>query len=660
METRRTFGSLFPLIATVFLSLMIPGTSTARVTCIRFTSDRIADTTDLKRFRQFHQWKDKTGNELALAIWKYLSDYETGLYHFNEILEGPDPFDEYATVRDPLKILNTYNMAYCGIFGPVLDGIFQGAGFTQGRAFGLEAWNHCATEVWYEDSWHYLDVDVRGVLLRPDGIVASLAEAQSNRSLWVDPPSTIAPFFPKDQDKARLFDIYKDSRVHNYYRWFEMGHTMDFYLRSGESFTRFWAPQDERWHHLPRYARTKWIRDLIEQEPRGPKPNHRDFTRWNHGNGLFDYRPILTKTFTDFEDGCYAVKNLQPGESGLEIIRDGQAEVTFEIFTPYIIVPKLNDLDDPSDDTEASVVAVKGPIPAEVLVSLDHGLSWQTVGRTQANDTTPIDLTSIVKGTYGYLLKLETSGPAGSTAVDSLNIRTWVQVAPTSLPALKKGKTTFQYDTGDRYNKQTVPMLINPNTADPEDLNKYVLAVPSDYDPNRHTCRIRGEVIMRLAAPQGTKISWFTVGGTFRTDQGEQAKNTDNRIAYATGRPENFKEIYTSHVPTWVNHWRYNWDGDVVLADAADVAFVKYTGNTGLNTIRACLHLRKESIELLPNRAPENRIQAVHTYRVNGQLEETEKWLTEPTAYTIECPTEPENVSVKLEVPHGTRPRPED
>ena len=648
MEIRRIFGSDFPHIAAVLFCLMIPITSTARVTCIRLTSDHIADTTDIKRFRQFHQWTDKTGNELAIAIWKYLSDYETGLYHFNEILEGPDPFDEYATVRDPLKILNTYNMAYCGIFGPVTDGIFQGVGFTQGRSFGLEAWNHSATEVWYDNSWHYLDVDVRGVLLRPDGVVASLAEAQHSRSLWVNPASTITPFFPKDPDKARLFDIYKDSRVHNYYRWFEMGHTMDFYLRSGESFTRFWAPRGGRWHHLPRYSKTKSIRNLIEQEPRGPKPNHRDFSRWNHGNGLFEYQPILTNVSTDFEDGCYEVTNLQPGESGLEIVRDGEAEVTFEVFTPYIIVPQVNDLDDPDDDSGASVVAAKGPMPVEVLVSLDHGLSWQMAGQIQPHHTTAIDLASIVKGTYGYLLRLKTSGPAGSTAINSLNIKTWVQVAPTSLPALKKGKTTFQYDTGDRYNQRTIPMLINPNTADPEDLKKYVLELPTDYDPSRHTCRIKGEIILRLSAPTGTSISWFTVGATFRTHQGEQASNTDNRIAYAVDQPEDFKEIYKSQVPTWVNHWRYNWDQDVVLSDRTDTVYVKYTANTGLNTIRACLHL-------LPSRAPRDQIKAVHTYRIDGQLKRTEKWLTEPTVYTIECSAEPENVSVSLAAPHGKR-----
>jgi len=161
---------LLPLILVLtLLNIVASNSSVARVVCIRVTSEHTADTTDLNRFRQFPAWKDKSGNDLAIAIWKYLCDYETGLYHFNEILEGPDPFDEYAAVRDPLKIMNVYNMAYCGIFGPVLDGIFQGVGFEDARSFGVEAWSHCTTEVWYDGGWHYFDLDVRGALADANG-----------------------------------------------------------------------------------------------------------------------------------------------------------------------------------------------------------------------------------------------------------------------------------------------------------------------------------------------------------------------------------------------------------------------------------------------------------------------------------------------------------
>jgi hypothetical protein len=285
-------------------------------------------------------------------------------------------------------------------------------------------------------------------------------------------------------------------------------------------------------------------------------------------------------------------------------------------------------------------------LPVNVLVSLDHGLSWQYAGQAEPEQESAIvDLTPIVKGTYGYLLKLKTSGRAGATALDTLNIRTWVQVAPTSIPSLRKSKTTFQYGIGDRYGQRTTPMLVKPNTADPEDLRRHVPAMPVDYDPERHTCRVSGEIILRLTAPPDTKISWFTVGGTFRTHQGEQAKDTDNRISYAVEDPLNFEDIYKSEVPTWVNHWRYNWDGDVVLSDSAEVVYVKYTAKTGLNTIRACLHL-------LPRQVPQEHLRIVHGYRVNGKLMSTERAVTGPASYTLECPGEPENVYLRMEVPH--------
>jgi len=619
-------------------------TSYARVTCIRINSEHTADTTDLKRFRQFPVWKDKTGNELALAIWKYLCGYDTGLYHFNEILEGGDTFDEYATVRDPIKILNVYNMAYCGIFGPVLDGIFQGVGFERGRSFGLEAWNHCATELWYDNSWHYYDLDVRGVLLKADGTVASLDEAKRNRDLWVNPQVKIEPFFPKDNDKDKVFKIYRDSRIHYYYRWFEGSHTMDFYLRQGESFTRWWTPQGGRWHHLPRYNKTKWIKDLIETEPVGMKPNHRDFTCWNHGNGLFHYAPNLSEESSDFEDGVYAVKNLAPGKEGLNITRDGDAEVIFEIFTPYIIVAKINDLNDLDDDTEASIVTLSAGLPVDLFVSLDHGLTWQAAGHAKADELTTIDLTGKVKGTYGYLLKLSTSGRKGQKAVKSLSIDTWVQVAPISLPVLKNGINHLKYETGDSYGMNTTTMLVQPNTAEPGDLKKYLVDMPKDYDPKRDTSRIRGDAVLRLAAPAGKKIAWLSVGATFRTYQQEQAKKTDNRIAYAVGKPKGFKEIYKSSVPTWVNHWRYNRDLHIFLEKPAEVVYVKYTGNPGLNTVRACLHL-------IDNRPAQTRIGVVHGYKIGGLLHRKTIDLSQPADYTVTCEDEPENVFIEISIP---------
>jgi hypothetical protein len=373
------------------------------------------------------------------------------------------------------------------------------------------------------------------------------------------------------------------------------------------------------------------------------KPNHRNFTRWNHGNGLFHYAPDLSEASTDFTDGAYAGDNLVPGKKGLHLKQAGEGQVIFEVFTPYIIVAKINDLEDLTDDTEASVVTIESFLPVDAAVSLDNGITWETAGKIMPDGKVNIDLTHKVEGTYGYLLKLSTSGKESSPAIKSITIDTWVQVAPISLPRLKKGKNRLQYELGDRYGLLTVPMLVNPNTADPADLQKHLIAMPEDYDPERHTCRIKGDAILRLAAPAGMKIAWFSAGATFRTYQGPQAGKTDNRIAYSVGRPANFKEIYKSSVPTWTNHWRCNWDTDVVLDKPAEQVYVKYTGNPGLNVIRACLHL-------LPKQHPKTDLHIVHGFSINGRDQTRTIDLDKPDAYTIECDGEPENIFIEMTV----------
>lgn len=617
----------------------------ASVFCPRVLTEHTADVTELERFRNYDRWKDKPAEELAIALWQYLCDPKTGLFHMNTVQDGPDPWDEYSTVRDPVKLMNIYNVGYCGIFGPVLDGVFQGAGFADGRAFGLPGWNHCTTEVYYNGGWHYFDLDVRGALMKPDGSIASLAEAKTDRNLWVNPERSVEPFFSKDHDKAKVFQIYRDSDVHYYYRWFQMGHVMDFGLRQGETFTRYWHPQGGRWHHLSEYN-TGFVRNLLKQPPVGYKSNHPEFSIWTQGNGLWQYEPNLTSASSDFEDGARSVRNLTCGPSGLEFAEDGIGEAVFDVFTPWIIVPKVNDLADPTDDTEASIVTLDAARPITLLVSANHGKSWRAVTTLEPGNAS-VDLTRWVKGTYGYLLKLRSDGRAGELAVRTIRIETWVQVAPMSLPQLRSGLNHCRYEAGDRYGRGTQPMLVEPNVADPEDLKRYVLEMPRDYDPERRTARIRGDVIVRLEAPPGTLIDWFTAGACFNTHQKEAARKTDNRIAYAVGAPERFTELYKANVPTWVNHWRYQWDQDVLLDEPAQVVFVKYTGDPGLNVIRATLHLK-------PSKSPGTALTISHGYKIGDALREHHVDMPGPGNYLINVGGVPENLFVRMAVPSVT------
>jgi hypothetical protein len=579
-------------------------------------------------------------------VWQYLCDPETGLYHMNTVNDGPDPWGEYSTVRDPIKLLNVYNVGYCGIFGPVLDGIFQGVGFPRGRAFGVSGWNHCTTEVWYDGGWHYLDLDVRGALLRPDGVVASLDEARTDRELWTAPQREIQPFFPKDHNKGRVFEIYRDSRIDYFYRWFQMGHTMDFRLRPGETLTRWWRPQGGRWHHQAAYN-TGFVRRLLEEEPRGYKSNHPDFSVWTQGNGLWQYAPVLTDASSDFERGVHHATNLAPGPAGLHLVSSGPGEAVFEVLTPWIIVPEVNDLDDVRDDLGASLVGLDANLPVSIFVSLDHGVSWQSVATVQPGPAA-VDLTRWVQGTYGFLLRLQVDGNANELALRELSMETWVQVAPISLPRLARGRNRCRYELGDRYGRLTQPMFVLPNVADPDELRKYVWRMPEDYDLNRKTARIRGDVVLRVDAPPDTRIAWLTAGACFNTYQNQAARNTDNRIACAIDEPVNFQEIYRAEVPTWVNHWRYQWDQDVVLDQPARAVFLRYTGDPGVNVLRATVHL-------LPQRAPETGIEITHAYRLRKRDVETVVRMAEPGEYTIDIDGDPENVFLRLAVPSTER-----
>jgi hypothetical protein len=637
---------LLLLLAILFFSAAAQG----RAYCPRVTSEHNADTTDLKRFRNFHLWKDKTGNELAYAIWQYLCGYETGLYHFYEVHDGPDPYGEYSTMREPLKMLNVYNMGYCGIFGPTVEGIYHGVGFETGRSFFLAKWSHCATEISYDNDWHYIDVDVRGVLLRPDGTVASLEEARTKRELWVNPKRTAEPFFPHHDTPARaarVFDIYSTSEYGYQYRWFQGSHTADYSLRPGESLTRFWQPQGGRWNHRASYNQAQWVRKLIETPPRGMKPNHRNFTKWNHGNGLFHYAPKLTAGSKDLAEGACVARGLVPGAEGLHLTAGerGHGAVIFEVFTPFVIVPKVNDLDDFDDDAEASVISLDAAVAVKVSLSLDNGLSWQEAGVLEPGKRT-LDLTRWVKGGYGYLVQLKMAGEAGDVAIRSMAIDTWVQVAPISLPRLKKGANRLRYDAGDRYDGITAPMLVLPNVADPDDLKKHVLELPKRYNPKRNTGRIQGDVVLKLIPLGGTKISWFSVGATFSTIQGKGATQTANAIAYAVGEPvaANFKEAYKAKVPTWAGHWRYNHDTDVKLDEPAEAVYVKFTGKPAVNVIRACLHLT-------PPTKHDPAVKITHGYKLDGKMTEKAVEMKKPGDYRVDCPGEVENVFIRIEKP---------
>jgi hypothetical protein len=234
-----------------------------------------------------------------------------------------------------------------------MAGVCEGIGLGAARTVVLPGWNHVAAEAYYDDQWHYLDLDVRAVFRRGDGRLASLDEARTDPSLWHDQGPLFFPNDPLDSTRA----IYEKTAVEPYYGFQQTGHTMDFVLRPGERLTRWWRPQDGRWNHRPEYNDQPWLRRLIEEPPRGPKPNHRHFTVHNHGNGRFVYEPQLTDALADFEHGVEEHRNVEVTSDGLRLRQPGSGVAVFNVRSPYIIVPQVGELDRREDDTQAAILS---------------------------------------------------------------------------------------------------------------------------------------------------------------------------------------------------------------------------------------------------------------------------------------------------------------
>lgn len=616
--------------------LLIAAPASAAVHAPRVVSPHNADAYSMKTFGDFDRWRNLRGDERAWEIYNYLVDTRTGVFHMNEVLEGSDPLSEYATVRDPVKIINVYGYGYCAIFGPFMAGVCEGAGVGPARSLILNDWRHVVAEAFYDNRWHYLDVDVRAVFRRPDGTLASFAEARRDKTLWTGRGPL---FFPND-DLEHVRKIYESTPYYCHYGFHQTGHTMDYLLRQGETFTRWWTPQGGRWHHLPAYHQGDFMPRLIETPPRGPKPNHRHFTVHNHANGRFVYRPNLADGSSDLADGVYDCRNVAPGREGLVLAGPGKGYATFEVRTPYVIVPKVNRPETTDDDCEASVVEIDAT-GASLSISLDGGISWQPIPAGPVAGK--FDLTGRVAGRYGYLLRVDLEGQ-DTARVRRLQITTWVQVAPAALPSLRAGRNRMEFRINDHYGLPSRVAAVCSDTSRPDELRKHVVEMPDDYDPDRRTERIRGQVIAKVEPPPGTKIAWFTAEGSFRTHQREAASKTRNTIAYATEGPENFEEIYRSEMPTDMEHWHYNAAREIRLESPAKTLFVRYLGDPAVNNFRVYAHCVQDKPR------PASPVVITHTWTDGGERKTRRVELAGPGEYEIEAGSAPLDESIEIAV----------
>lgn len=620
------------------LALALAGGAEAAEYAPRVLSGHNADAYSMKTFANFHRWKDLSGDAKVYEVYKYLADKRTGIFPMGAgAWEGNDVMYDYGYIRDPVKMINVYSCGYCDMLGPTMEGIMRDMGIGPARTVNLPALHHVVAEVFYDGKWHYLDLDLRGVFRRPDGTLASLEEARKDPSLWKGPRGPL--FFPLD-NLQNMRRGYERSAVAYRHGVCMGGHTMDYVLRRGESFIRWWKPRQDRWNHHPSYHKGA-MRGILNRPPKGPKCKHASFSIHGHGNGRFTYKPDLTDKSEDFADGRYDAENVKPGPGGLTPAKGNAGYAIFEVRSPYVIVPRVGRYETTEDDAEASVVKIDAE-GAELSVSRDNGLTWKKVAVADGQ----ADLTPHVARTYGYLLKIDLSGKPGEAVVRSLEITTWVQLHPASLPSLRKGANKMRYVSGDHYGLKTRVVEIRTNGNDRADFLKYLSTPPKDFDPARKTSRARGRFVAKVQAPPAAKIAWFSGGGNFCARQGAGAAQTRNAMAYAVDEPKGFKRFYKAKVPAGQAHWHYNADVEVKLDKPAGTVYIEYVGNPGVNNLRIYAHC----VEDRPR--PATPMVITHKWTEAGAAKSKTVTMDKDVgSYEIVAEADPIDVSVELSVP---------
>jgi hypothetical protein len=626
-------------------------TACGRVYSPRIVSSRTADGYSARTFASHPAWRDLGPEAKAKAMFDYLTDRESGLFPLGAgVCERGDKVYEFGLVRDPIKVLNVYGYGYCDVFGPVMAGLWEHGGCGEARTVALPGMQHVACEVLANPRWRYLDVDLRGSFLTSEGHLRSLDEARHDDALWQRERGP--RFFPMD-DLAKLHEQFTASTVEDRYSVAASGHTMDFVMRRGESFTRWWEPQGGRWLLSEGDAKQKFLQEILEREPRGPKSKHAEFTTHTHGNGRFVYAPNLKQDAADFDDGALDSNNLHVTDAGLTLVDPGDGWAVFEVRSPYVIVPLVGKLEDTKDDKEASVVEVDAT-GATLSWSPDYGDSWITLEPKQWPAV--VDLTPQVSGSYGYLLNVALKGKPDAAVVRSLKITTWVQLAPASLPGLTAGENTFELKTGDHYGLATRVRAVQPNAADENEFLHHLVRAPREFDPTSRTERAKGTMIARLPSLPKTKIAWFSAGASFGMAVGEKAPLPRNAIAFSINSPRNFQTIFAEdpdgvtpiHRPTPQSHWHYNVDREVKLDNRADVIYVEYAAAPALNSYRMFAHCVDT-----PPRTP-TPLRVTHVWTEAGERREHSQILDGAKSYQVTAGAEPANVSIEFSVPGST------
>jgi hypothetical protein len=350
--------------------------------------------------------------EKALALWRFVMD---ACYH-----------GRWGTSMDGLEHLNVYGYGYCGTYAAVLESLWWTAGL---KARHVNIGNHAATEVYYDNGWHYIDADARAFwLLKDNRTIASLDELNDNPDLWTIP---------------RRGSSRKAGKKYYYMTMHPNGHgrspvySNEFTMAKGDVLTLSWHQQG------------KWCLTRGEEGGKDPAPEppfygnglfmfHRDFANPSQARSGF-----VSSTNIDWNDS--AAGYLHPEKAKTE------ASLVYRVKAPYFM---------PEATLSGTFLRKNTGDSVELDISTDNGKRWVTIWRAEGTGTVrpsattaqTQQVTTNVHWKYSYLVRLRMRAGKSSRDVGAYNLESASVLVfnPRCLPALRPGDNKITFSDGAR------------------------------------------------------------------------------------------------------------------------------------------------------------------------------------------------------------------
>jgi len=238
-------------------------------------------------------------------------------------------------------------------------------------------------------------------------------------------------------------------------------HSMNFTLRPGEVFTRYfsyqWYPFYQFWGTggstaIPPWKTWGYMYTKAPDNP--PTKTSAGLGDGLWANGEYIYTPDLSHS-SCFEGISTSTDVVSQGSSPKLRGTSSSSEVVFNMRTPYVICAFPSDYSTAllpghpnlAGATRGAIISGNAAGTVTMQVSKDFGASWQDYGTLSGSFSE--DITDLVKGRYQYLVRFKFTSGSG---LDSLTLNTRVMVSGSmmySMAGLEQGTNNIEYQSSN-------------------------------------------------------------------------------------------------------------------------------------------------------------------------------------------------------------------